>query len=200
MMKMKRTISVVLLALFASLFQGIPVANANSVSTSTSCTSTNKSNDGMRYSISVSYTDGWTASKWYYSFDGSADSYVELDVPSGNSMNFTLTSWFSTSFGPFVKGVSSSNVSKVYNNSSTSCDGVTIRSYKPTVSGSNAPTGSAGSGATLTSAVTFASQGVAVAKTYKWQRCTDSGATSCSDIAGATLATYVAGASDAGNY
>ena len=197
---MKRTISIVLLSLFASLFQGMPAANANSESTSTSCTSTNKSNDGMRYSISVSYTDGWTASKWYYSFDGSADSYVELDVPSGNSMNFTLTSWFSTSFGPFVKGVSSSNVSKVYNNSSTSCNGVTIRSYKPTVSGSNAPTGSAGSGATLTSAVTFASQGVAVAKTYKWQRCTDSGATSCSDIAGATLATYVAGASDAGNY
>jgi hypothetical protein len=200
MMKIKRTISIVLLSLFASLFQGMPAANANSESTSTSCTSTNKSNDGMRYSISVSYTDGWTASKWYYSFDGSADSYVELDVPSGNSMNFTLTSWFSTSFGPFVKGVSSSNVSKVYNNSSTSCNGVTIRSYKPTVSGSNAPTGSAGSGATLTSAVTFASQGVAVAKTYKWQRCTDSGATSCSDIAGATLATYVAGASDAGNY
>jgi hypothetical protein len=199
-MKIKRIISIVLIGLFASLFQGLPLANADSLSTSTSCTSTNNVVTGVRYSISASYSDGWTASKWYYSFDGSTDSYVELDVPSGNTMNFTLTSWFSSSFGPFVKGVSSSNVSKVFNNSSTSCNGIPIRSYKPTVSGSNAPTGSAGSGATLTSAVTFASQGVAVAKTYKWQRCTDSGATSCSDIAGATSATYVAGASDAGNY
>ena len=197
---MKRIISIVLIGLFASLFQGLPLANADSLSTSTSCTSTNNVVTGVRYSISASYGDGWTASKWYYSFDGSTDSYVELDVPSGNTMNFTLTSWFSSSFGPFVKGVSSSNVSKVFNNSSTSCDGIPIRSYKPTVSGNNAPTGSAGSGATLTSAVTFTSQGTQVVKTYKWQRCTDAGATSCVDIAGATSATYVAGADDAGKY
>ena len=199
-MKLKRTISIILVSLFASLFYGAPVAFADSLSTSTSCTSTNNVVTGVRYSISASYADGWTASKWYYSFDGSTDSYVELDVPSGNTMNFTLTSWFSSSFGPFVKGVSSTNVAKVFNNSSTSCNGIPIRSYKPTVSVSNAPTGSAGSGATLTSAVTFTSQGVEVAKTYKWQRCTDAGATSCVDIAGATSATYVAGADDAGKY
>ena len=199
-MKIKRIISITLIALFASLLQGSPLANADSLSTSTSCTSTNNVVTGVRYSISASYDNGWTASKWYYSFDGSTDSYVELDVPSGNTMNFTLTSWFSSSFGPFVKGVSSSNVAKVFNNSSTSCNGIPIRSYKPTVSGSNAPTGSAGSGATLTSAVTFTSQGVEVAKTYKWQRCTDADATSCADIAGATSATYVAGADDAGKY
>ena len=178
----------------------MPSAFADSESTSTSCTSTNKSNDGMRYSISVSYGDGWTASKWYYSFDGGANSYVEIIGATGNNMNFSLDSWYSTSFGPFVKGVSSSNVSKVFNNSSSSCNGITIRSYKPTVSGTSAPTGSAGSGATLTSAVTFTDQAVAIVKTYKWQRCTDAGATSCVDISGATSATYVAGADDAGKY
>jgi hypothetical protein len=74
------------------------------------------------------------------------------------------------------------------------------RSFTPTVSGTNAPTGSAGSGATLTSAVTFTDQAVAIEKTYKWQRCTDAGASSCADIAGATAATYTAGPSDAGKY
>jgi hypothetical protein len=82
----------------------------------------------------------------------------------------------------------------------SSCNGMRARSFTPTVSGTNAPTGSAGSGATLTSAVTFTDQAVAIEKTYKWQRCTDAGASSCADIAGATAATYTAGPSDAGKY
>ena len=178
----------------------IEKASANSVSTGTSCTSTNNVTTGVRYTISVSYGDGWTASKWYYSYDGSEGSYVELDGISGNSMNFTLDSWYSSSFGPYVKGVSSSSVSKVFNNSSTSCNGIAIRSYKPTLLNAAAPTGNAGSGQTLTSAVTFTTQAIGISKSYKWQRCTDSAGLSCADIAGATSATYVAGASDAGKY
>ena len=194
---MKRTISIVLLSLFASLFQGMPAANANSTSISTSCSSSNGvvTNASVSFSVTFGTGDG-IPDKWEYSFDGTT--YVTIPGVSGNNGSYSATDWFSNSFSPYVRATKGASVLNL--RAGSSCNGMRARSYTPVVSGTSAPTGSAGSGATLTSAVTFTDQAVEIVKTYKWQRCTDSGATSCSDITGATSATYVAGASDAGKY
>jgi hypothetical protein len=196
MMKINRFISIVLLALFASLFQGMPIAFADSTSISTSCSSSNGVVTNASLSFSVSYSGGGVPDKWEYSFDGVT--YVTIPGASGNSGSYSATDWFSTSFSPYVRATKGADVKNL--RAGSSCDGMRARSYTPSVSGTGAPTGSAGSGATLTSAVTFTDQAVAIVKTYKWQRCTDAGATNCSDISGATSATYVAGADDAGKY
>jgi hypothetical protein len=196
MMKMKRAISVVLISLFTSLFQGVPSAQADSTSISTSCSSSNGVVTNASLSFSVSYSAGGVPDKWEYSFDGTT--YVTIPGASGNSGSYSATDWYSTSFSPYVRATKGADVKNL--RAGSSCDGMRARSYTPVVSGSNAPTGSAGSGATLTSAVTFTDQAVAILKTYKWQRCTDAGATSCTDISGATSSTYVAGADDAGKY
>jgi hypothetical protein len=196
MMKMNRTISIVLVSLFASLYQGAPVAFADSTSISTSCSTSNGVVTNATLSFSVSYSGGGVPDKWEYSFDGVT--YVTIPGASGNSGSYSATDWFSTSFSPYVRATKGADVKNL--RAGSSCDGMRARSYTPSVSGTGAPTGSAGSGATLTSAVTFTDQAVAIEKTYKWQRCTDAGATSCSDISGATSSTYVAGADDAGKY
>jgi hypothetical protein len=195
-MKIKRIISIVLLSLFASLFQGISVAFADSTSISTSCSTSNGVVTNASLSFSVSYSGGGVPDKWEYSFDGVT--YVTIPGASGNSGSYSATDWFSTSFSPYVRATKGADVKNL--RAGSSCDGMRARSYTPSVSGTGAPTGSAGSGATLTSAVTFTDQAVAIEKTYKWQRCTDSGATNCVDIAGATSSTYTAGSSDAGMY
>jgi hypothetical protein len=196
-MKIKRIISIVLLSLFASLFQGMPTAQANSTSISTSCSSSNGvvTNASVSFSVTFSSGDG-IPDKWEYSFDGTT--YVTIPGVSGNSGSYSATDWFSTSFSPYVRATKGASVLNL--RAGSTCDGMRARSYTPTVSGTSAPTGSAGSGATLTSAVTFTDQAVAIVKTYKWQRCTDAGATNCTDISGATSSTYVAGADDAGKY
>jgi hypothetical protein len=196
MMKINRIISIILMSLFASLFQGLPVAFADSTSISTSCSTSNGVVTNASLSFSVSYSGGGVPDKWEYSFDGVT--YVTIPGASGNSGSYSATDWFSTSFSPYVRATKGADVKNL--RAGSSCDGMRARSYTPSVSGTGAPTGSAGSGATLTSAVTFTDQAVAIVKTYKWQRCTDAGATSCSDISGATSSTYVAGADDAGKY
>ena len=193
---MNRIILIVLVSLFASLFQGLPVAFADSTSISTSCSTSNGVVTNASLSFSVSYSGGGVPDKWEYSFDGVT--YVTIPGASGNSGSYSATDWFSTSFSPYVRATKGADVKNL--RAGSSCDGMRARSYTPSVSGTGAPTGSAGSGATLTSAVTFTDQAVAIEKTYKWQRCTDAGATSCSDISGATSSTYVAGADDAGKY
>ena len=196
-MKIKRIISIVLLSLFSSLFQGMPTAQANSTSISTSCSSSNGVVTNASVSFSVTFSSGnGIPDKWEYSFDGTT--YVTIPGVSGNSGSYSATDWFSTSFSPYVRATKGASVLNL--RAGSTCDGMRARSYTPTVSGTNAPTGSAGSGATLTSAVTFSDQAVAIEKAYKWQRCNDSGATNCEDIAGATSATYTAGSSDAGKY
>jgi hypothetical protein len=197
MIKMKRIISIVLLGLFVPMFQGVQSAQADSSSISTSCSTSNNvvTNASLSFSVTFGFGNG-IPDKWEYSFDGTT--YVTIPGVSGTSGSLSATDWYSTSFSPYIRATK--GVSVINLQSGSTCNGMPARSYKPTVSGTGAPTGSAGSGATLTSAVTFTDQAVTIAKTYKWQRCTDSGATSCADIAGATSATYVAGASDAGNY
>lgn len=194
-MKLKRVISFVLIGLFTSLFQGMPVANAavpSGVSNSTSCSSGNAT-----VSFSVSSNGGLAITSWEYSFDGS--DYATIPLATGNSGSYSVTSWYSSSFAPYIRARNSEGVSLAARNSS--CGSITGRtSYTPTVLAANAPTGNAGSGQVLTSALTFNSQAVAIVKTYKWQRCSDAGAANCVDIAGATSATYTAGASDAGMY
>ena len=196
MTKIKRIISIALISLFASLFQGLPTSHANSTSIRTNCTSVNNVVTDASVTFSATFGSNGVPDKWEYSFDGTT--YITIPGVTGSGGSLSATDWFSTSFRPYVRASKGASVLDL--RSSQTCEGMSARSYKPTVSGTNAPTGSAGSGATLTSAVTFTDQAVAIQKTYKWQRCTDAGATSCADIAGATSATYVAGASDAGNY
>jgi hypothetical protein len=195
-MKIKRVIFVVLISLFASLFQGTPVAIAavpSGVSNSTSCSSGNAT-----VTFTVSSNGGSAITSWEYSFDGSG--YATISGASGNSGSFSVTSWYASNFAPFIRARNASGVSAAANNSS--CGSISGRtSFTPTVvQENNAPTGNAGSGQVLTSALTFVSQPVAIAKTYKWQRCTDSSGNDCVDIVGATSLTYTAGASDAGKY
>ena len=196
-MKINRIISIILTSLFASLFQGIPSAQANSTSISTSCSTSNGvvTNASLSFSVTFGFGNG-IPDTWEYSFDGTT--YVTIPGVSGTSGSFSATDWYSTSFSPYIRATKGASVINLQ--SGSTCNGMPARSYKPVVSGTSAPTGSAGSGATLTSAVTFTDQAVAIVKTYKWQRCTDSGATSCTDISGATSSTYVAGADDAGKY
>jgi len=194
-MKIKRIISIILLSLFVSLFQWAPSANAavpSGVSNSTSCSSGNAT-----VSFSASSNGGSAITSWEYSFDGS--SYATIPNASGNSGSYSVTSWYSSSFAPYIRARNNDGVSSAARNSS--CGSINGRtSYSPTVLATTAPTGNAGSGQVLTSALTFNSQAVAVVKTYKWQRCSDAGASNCVDISGATSATYTAGASDAGMY
>ncbi len=196
-MNIKRVIFVVLISLFTSLFQGVPSALANSSSISTSCSSSNGvvTNASVSFSVTFGFGNG-IPDKWEYSFDGTT--YVTIPGVSGTSGSLSATDWFSTSYSPYVRATKNTTVINL--RAGSSCDGMRARSYKPTVSGTNAPTGSAGSGATLTSAVTFTDQAVTIEKAFKWQRCTDVAASSCEDIAGATLSTYTAGSSDAGKY
>ena len=183
--------------LIASLqFAITPSAVADSTSISTSCSTSNGVVTNASLNFSVSYSGGGVPDKWEYSFDGT--SYITIPGVTGNSGSLSATDWYSTSFSPYVRVTKGADVKNL--RAGSSCDGMRARSFTPTVSGTNAPTGSAGSGATLTSAVTFTDQAVAIEKTYKWQRCTDAGASSCADIAGATAATYTAGPSDAGKY
>ena len=183
--------------LIASLqFAITPSAVADSTSISTSCSTSNGVVTNASLNFSVSYSGGGVPDKWEYSFDGT--SYITIPGVTGNSGSLSATDWYSTSFSPYVRVTKGADVKNL--RAGSSCDGMRARSFTPTVSGTNAPTGSAGSGATLTSAVTFTDQAVAIEKTYKWQRCADAGASSCVDIAGATSATYTAGSSDAGKY
>ena len=183
--------------LIASLqFAITPSAVADSTSISTSCSTSNGVVTNASLNFSVSYSGGGVPDKWEYSFDGT--SYITIPGVTGNSGSLSATDWYSTSFSPYVRATKGADVKNL--RAGSSCNGMRARSFTPTVSGTNAPTGSAGSGATLTSAVTFTDQAVAIEKTYKWQRCTDAGASSCADIAGATAATYTAGPSDAGKY
>ena len=192
---MKRIISIILLSLFVSLLQWVPSANAavpSGVSNSTSCSSGNAT-----VSFSVSSNGGSAITSWEYSFDGS--SYATIPNASGNSGSYSVTSWYSSSFAPYIRARNNDGVSSAARNSS--CGSINGRtSYAPTVLAATAPTGNTGSGQVLTSALTFNSQAVAVVKTYKWQLCSDAGASNCVDIPGATSATYTAGASDAGMY
>ena len=194
-MKTKRVVSILILTLFTSLLQSVPAANAavpSGVSNSTSCSSGNAT-----VSFSASSNGGLAITSWEYSFDGS--SYATIPGASGNSGSYSVTSWYSSSFAPYIRARNSQGVSAAANNSS--CGSINGRtSYTPTVLAATAPTGNAGSGQVLTSALTFNAQAVAVVKTYKWQRCSDAGASSCVDISGATSATYTAGAADAGMY
>ena len=194
-MKTKRVISILILTLFTSLLQNLPGANAavpSGVSNSTSCSSGNAT-----VSFYAGSNGGLAITSWEYSFDGS--SYATIPGASGNSGSYSVTSWYSSSFAPYIRARNSDGVSSAARNSS--CGSINGRtSYTPTVLAATAPTGNAGSGQVLTSALTFNSQAVAVVKTYKWQRCSDSGASNCVDISGATSATYTAGASDAGMY
>jgi hypothetical protein len=191
-------IRITVLGLLMASFQFVitPSAVADSTSISTSCSTSNGVVTNASLSFSVSYSGGGVPDKWEYSFDGT--SYITIPGVTGNSGSLSATDWYSTSFSPYVRATKGADVKNL--RAGSSCNGMRARSFTPTVSGTNAPTGSAGSGATLTSAVTFTDQAVAIEKTYKWQRCTDAGASSCADIAGATAATYTAGPSDAGKY
>jgi hypothetical protein len=139
-----------------------------------------------------------TTLSWKYSYDGIA----YTTIPGQTSYIFSLNTggWYESEFRPWVIQVNSDGDSDPYRIVSSATCQTPYKSFAPVVASTNGPTGSAGSGATLTSAVTFTDQVVAIVKTYKWQRCTDSGATSCTDISGATSSTYVAGADDAGKY
>ena len=152
-MKLKRIISIVLISLFTSLFQSIPAANASvpsGVSNSTSC-----SNGNASVSFSVSSNGGSAITSWEYSFDGS--SFATIPGASGNSGSYSVTSWYSSSFAPYTRARNNDGVSIAARNSS--CGSINGRtSYAPTVLAATAPTGNAGSGQVLTSALTFNSQ------------------------------------------
>jgi hypothetical protein len=196
--KTKRIISIVLLSLVASIFQSMPAANAAApVGTpggSITCTG-----------AGVGTVRFWLASaspitSWEISFDG--NSYGTIPGVSGGSASYSVNSWYSTSFSPYIRARNADGVSSVLGGTGWNCSSVNGgASYTPTVvSAANAPTGNAGSGQVLTSALTFTSQPVRIVNTYKWQRCEDSGAATCADIAGATSENYTAGASDVGKY
>ena len=148
--------------------------------------------------INFSLSSGSAITSWEYSYDGT--SFGTIPGASGNSGSYSVNSWYSNSFSPYIRARNADGVSTVRNLGS--CSPVTGgASYTPTVvSPANAPTGNAGSGQVLTSPSMFNSQPVAITSTYKWQRCDTSGATGCVDIAGATSATYTAGADDVGKY
>jgi len=186
---------VTVISLFFSLIN-INYAAADSTSISTSCSTSNGVVTNASVSFSVSYSSGGVPDKWEYSFDGS--NYVVIPGVTGNSGSLSATDWYTNSYSPLIRATKGADVKNLQ--AGSSCNGMRARSYTPAVSGTGAPTGSAASGATLTSAVTFTSQPVAIVKTYKWQRCSDAGATSCVDIPSATSETYTATATDAGNY
>ena len=188
-------VKISLISLFFSLLN-ISYAVADSTSISTSCSSSNGVVTNASVSFSVSYSGGGVPDKWEYSFDGT--NYVVIPGVTGNSGSLSATDWYSNSYNPLIRATKGADVKNLQ--AGSSCNGMRARSYTPAVSGTSAPTGSAASGATLTSAVTFTSQPVAIVKTYKWQRCSDAGATSCVDIPSATSETYTATATDAGNY
>jgi hypothetical protein len=186
---------VTLISIVFSLIN-INYAVADSTSISTSCSSSNGVVTNASVSFSVSYSGGGVPDKWEYSFDGT--NYVVIPGVTGNSGSLSATDWYSNSYNPLVRATKGADVKNLQ--AGSSCNGMRARSYAPAVSSANAPTGSAASGATLTSVVAFTAQPVEIVKTYQWQRCSDAGATSCVNIPGATSATYVATAADAGNY
>jgi hypothetical protein len=186
---------VTLISLLFSLIN-INYAIADSTSISTSCSTSNGVVTNASVSFSVSYSSGGVPDKWEYSFDGT--NYVVIPGVTGNSGSLSATDWYTNSYSPLIRATKGADVKNLQ--AGSSCNGMRARSYTPAVSGTGAPTGSAASGTTLTSAVTFTSQPVAIVKTYKWQRCSDAAATSCVDIPSATAETYTATATDAGNY
>jgi hypothetical protein len=186
---------VTVISLFFSLIN-INYAVADSTSISTSCSSSNGVVTNASISFSVSYSGGGVPDKWEYSFDGS--NYVVIPGVTGNSGSLSATDWYSNSYSPLIRATKGVDVKNLM--AGSSCTGMRARSYTPVVSSTSAPTGSAASGATLTSVVAFTAQPVEIVKSYQWQRCSDAGATSCANISGATSATYVATAADAGNY
>ncbi|NDF03185.1 MAG: hypothetical protein EB067_07165, partial [Actinobacteria bacterium] len=193
---MKKTfVKITLISLIFSLLN-INYAAADSTSISTSCSTSNGVVTNASVNFSVSYSGGGVPDKWEYSFDGT--NYVVIPGVTGNSGSLSATDWYTNSYNPLIRATKGTDVKNLQ--AGSSCNGMRARSYTPAVSGTSAPTGSAASGATLTSAVTFTSQPVAIVKTYKWQRCSDAGATSCVDIPSATSETYTATATDAGNY
>ena len=194
--KTKRIISIVLLSLVASIFQSMPAANAAApVGTpggSITCTGAGVG------TINFSLSSGSAITSWEYSYDGT--SFGTIPGASGNSGSYSVNSWYSNSFSPYIRARNADGVSTVRNLGS--CSPVTggASSAPTVVSPANAPTGNAGSGQVLTSPSMFNSQPVGITSTYQWQRCDTSGASGCVDIAGATSETYTAGASDVGKY
>jgi trimeric autotransporter adhesin len=203
MMKLKRNISVVLLSLFASLFQSMPVSNAaapssSSIGGSISCSSNGSTQTAtVTFNIASANTGGSAITSWEYSYDNI--SFGTIPGASGNSGSYSVNSWYSNSFSPWIRARNADGVNGSRNLGSACVTGGA--SSAPTVvSPANAPTGNAGSGQVLTSPLMFNSQPVAITSTYQWQRCTTSDATSCTDIALATSSTYTAGADDVGKY
>jgi hypothetical protein len=143
-------------------------------------------------------SDGGSSITWEYSYDRDG-TFVTIPSVSGNNGSYSVTSWYSTNFSPWIRARNADGYSRSKNFGSCSANGGA--SSAPTVvSQPNAPTGNAGSGQVLTSPSMFNSQPVGITSTYQWQRCDTSGATDCVNIAGATSATYTAGASDVGKY
>jgi hypothetical protein len=199
-MKMKRVISVVLFSLFASFFQGMPAANAaapSGVGGSISCSSSG-ANRTSTVNFNIGSNGGSEITSWEISFDDVNFGTIPGGVK-GNSGSYSVTSWYSTSFSPYIRARNADGVS-LSRNLGSSCANGGASSAPTVVSPANAPTGNAGSGQVLTSPLMFNSQPVGITSTYQWQRCTTSDTTSCADITGATSATYTAGADDVGKY
>jgi hypothetical protein len=199
MMKIKRTISVVLLSLLVSIFQSSPAAKAAAPSSSSIGGSITCTGAGVAtITFNISSNGGSAITSWEYSYDGTA--YGTIPGASGNSGSYSVNSWYATSFSPYIRARNADGVNG-YRNLGT-CSPVTggASSAPTVVSPANAPTGNAGSGQVLTSPLMFNSQPVAITSTYQWQRCTTADATSCSNIALATSSTYTAGADDVGKY
>ena len=141
---------VTVISLFFSLIN-INYALADSTSISTSCSSSNGVVTNASVSFSVSYSGGGVPDKWEYSFDGS--NYVVIPGVTGNSGSLSATDWYSNSYSPLIRATKGADVKNLM--AGSSCNGMRARSYTPAVSSAGAPTGSAASGATLTSVVAF---------------------------------------------
>ena len=207
-MRIKRVISVVLISLLVSLFQGMPLANAATVPVNPSSISVS---DGptpntLSASITAPNDGGSPITNYQYSFD--EVTWIDYSPATGPG-NATLIIDTSTRVfqltNLYFKAVNAIGASKSSWDVTASSRGrITVASGGldglPFVYLNSAPSGSAMSGSTLGNGLTVLGKPNATV-TRQWQSCTSSSdLTTCTDIPGATSSTYVLTDNEVGKF
>jgi hypothetical protein len=139
-MKIKRSISIVLLSLFLSLFQGIQTANANQgVNQFSSSCSGNVSNGTFNANANFStFFSAASIERWEYSYNNV--NWIVIPNSKGvSSSSIFVNNWYENSFVPYVRNVSTSLVngpSRQPSSSASTCSGANLvapDSIAPTV-------------------------------------------------------------------
>jgi hypothetical protein len=203
---MKRIISVVLLSLFASLFQGMPMANTAGGPPSPSNINTS-AGDGFIV-VCFSWPWGDPITNVLYSTNGLSGTYKEMS-PIDNTSPIKITEE-SYSSAPISNGTTYIINLRAKNNSGTGTYGGQVQNGSVTPSntpsipsldcgGQPAPSGAKSIGGILTSEIGFIGS-PAPALTYSWERCTASSGGTCSTISGANASTYTSVDADLGKF